>query len=350
MTSNFANIIIPAVTTFVVGILMTPLLTSWLYKKKMWKKKSVVNAIDGSLATITQKIHNDAERKTPRMGGVVVWGSVFIVSFILYFLSLVSDSKTLESLSFISRSQTWIPFTTLILGGIVGFFDDYFVCQEKGSYIGGGFSLKKRLIFVSTITILIGLWFYFKLDMTSINIPFEGILDIGFLIVILFFIVILGLYSGGIIDGVDGLSGGLFSIMYGSYAIITFSEAQYDLSALSMAIVGALLAFLWYNIPPARFFLSETGTMALTITLGVIAFLSGHIFELLIIALPLIVTTLSVIIQLLSKKYRGKKVFLVSPLHNHFQATGWSGPKVTMRYWIIGVICGFSGVVVAFVG
>lgn len=345
-----ANIIIPSVATFVVGIFMTPILTSWLYKKKMWKKESVKKSIDGNVALVTQKIHNDEARKTPRMGGIVVWGSVFVVSFLIYLISVLTESSLFERLSFISRSQTWIPFATLIIGGIVGFFDDFFVCQEKGSYVGGGFSLKKRLMFVSTTALLIGVWFYSKLDMTSIHIPFNGELVLGSAMILFVFIVILALYSGGIIDGVDGLAGGIFSIMFSAYAIIAFAESQYDLSALCMAIVGGLLAFLWYNAPPARFFMSETGTMALTITLGVVAFLSGHVVEILLIALPLVITTLSVIIQLISKKYRGKKVFLVAPLHNHFQALGWSGPKVTIRYFIVGVISAFSGVVVALVG
>lgn len=345
-----ANIIVPSVATFVVGIFMTPILTSWLYKKKMWKKESVKKSIDGNVALVTQKIHNDEARKTPRMGGIVVWGSVFVVSFLIYLISILTEGSIFERLSFISRSQTWIPFATLIIGGIVGFFDDFFVCQEKGSYVGGGFSLKKRLMFVSTTALLIGVWFYSKLDMTSIHIPFNGELVLGSAMILFVFIVILALYSGGIIDGVDGLAGGIFSIMFSAYAIIAFAESQYDLSALCMAIVGGLLAFLWYNAPPARFFMSETGTMALTITLGVVAFLSGHVVEILLIALPLVITTLSVIIQLVSKKYRGKKVFLVAPLHNHFQALGWSGPKVTIRYFIVGVISAFSGVVVALVG
>jgi phospho-N-acetylmuramoyl-pentapeptide-transferase len=350
MINNLANIIVPSVATFVVGIFMTPILTSWLYKKKMWKKESVKKSIDGNVALVTQKIHNDEARKTPRMGGIVVWGSVFVVSFLIYLISILTEGSIFERLSFISRSQTWIPFATLIIGGIVGFFDDFFVCQEKGSYVGGGFSLKKRLMFVSTTALLIGVWFYSKLDMTSIHIPFNGELVLGSAMILFVFIVILALYSGGIIDGVDGLAGGIFSIMFSAYAIIAFAESQYDLSALCMAIVGGLLAFLWYNAPPARFFMSETGTMALTITLGVVAFLSGHVVEILLIALPLVITTLSVIIQLVSKKYRGKKVFLVAPLHNHFQALGWSGPKVTIRYFIVGVISAFSGVVVALVG
>jgi phospho-N-acetylmuramoyl-pentapeptide-transferase len=157
----------------------------------------------------------------------------------------------------------------------------------------------------------------------------------------------IGIYSGGIIDGVDGLAGGIFAIMFSAYAIICFYNNQIDLAALCMSIVGGLLVFLWFNIPPARFFLSETGTMSLTTTLVVIAFLSKEIAVLPIIALPLIITSASSLIQILSKKFRGKKVFLVAPLHNHFQAMGWPPYKVTMRYWVVSLVVATIGILIA---
>ena len=160
----------------------------------------------------------------------------------------------------------------------------------------------------------------------------------------------LAVYSGGIIDGVDGLAGGVFIIMYSAYAVIAYSQNQIDLAAFLMVVAGSLLVFLWFNIPPARFFLSETGTMGLTTTLTVVAFLTGQPLLLLIIAFPLVVTTASVIIQLISKKLRnGKKVFLVAPLHNHFIAKGWSKPKVTMRYWIFASLCAVLGIVIGLI-
>ena len=117
-----------------------------------------------------------------------------------------------------------------------------------------------------------------------------------------------------------------------------------------MVIAGSLLVFLWFNIPPARFYLSETGTMGLTTTLTVVAFLTGQIFILPVIALPLVLTVLSVVIQLLSKKFRnGKKVFIVAPLHNHFIANGWPKYKVTMRYWVFSAVCAVSGIILALV-
>ena len=121
-----------------------------------------------------------------------------------------------------------------------------------------------------------------------------------------------------------------------------------DIAAFCAAIVGGILAFLWFNIPPARFWMTETGTMALTLTITVIAFLTDALVPLLIIGLPLIATSSSVILQYSSKKIlNGKKIFRIAPIHHHFEAIGWPSYKVTMRYWIISVVLAIIGTVVA---
>ena len=164
------------------------------------------------------------------------------------------------------------------------------------------------------------------------------------------------LYSSGVIDGLDGLSGGIFGIVFTAYAGIAFYQQQINLAAFCLAIVGGILAFLWFNIPPARFYMSETGTMALTITLAIVAFITDYlgsgygVLVLQIIAFPLVITVASNIIQVVSKKFRGKKVFLVAPIHHHFQALGWPSYKVVMRYWVIGIIFALLGVVLALIG
>lgn len=344
MLSNLVKIIVPGIFAFTLGILCAPILTDFLYKNKLWKKSSVPKSFDGGSASISQKLHDDENRRTPRMGGIIVWGSVVIVAFILQLLNIFD-------LSFISRNQTWLPFFTLIVMALIGLIDDYQVCKDTGTHIGGGLSLKKRILLVFIVGVIGAIWFYTKLEVTSILIPFFGELQLGILFIPIFIFSMLAIYSGGIIDGIDGLAGGIFSIIYTTYAVIAFMHGQYDLSAFCMTISGGLLAFLWFNIPPARFFLSETGTMALTTTLVVVAFLTKAVIVLPIIALPLIVTALSSIIQILSKKFRnGKKVFLVAPLHNHFQAIGWPPYKVVMRYWIISLIFALLGLILTLVG
>jgi phospho-N-acetylmuramoyl-pentapeptide-transferase len=351
MSIDVLKILIPFAFTFFAGIAMTPFLADFLYRKQMWKKSSVKQTIDGRAATISSRLHNDEERRTPRMGGIVVWGSVLFSSLVFWTFATFFPEADAGKLNFLSRNQTWLPLFTLIAGALCGLVDDYLVCRDRGTYNGGGLSLRTRLLFVTLLGILGAWWFYYKLGMNTVYIPFWGVLELGGLFVPFFLLFIIGIYSGGIIDGVDGLSGGVFATIYSAYSIIAYANGQIDLAAYCAVVVGGLLAFLWFNIPPARFFNSETGTMALTTSLVVVAFLTKAVIPLLIIAFLLVATSASSIIQILSKKYRGgKKVFLVAPLHNHFQALGWPAAKVTMRYWVIGMVLAVLGVIVALLG
>lgn len=348
--SDAVKIFVPTVLSFLVGLAITPTVSHYLYKWQLWKKTSVAKTIDGREATISSKLHGDEVRKTPRMGGVIVWGSVFITTLLLAVLSFAFPSPNASKLSFLSRSQTWLPLFTLVIASLGGLVDDALVVAGKGTFVGGGLSLSKRLLVVLFCAIIGAWWFYSKLGFMSVNVPFGGAVNLGLLFIPFFILTMLAVYSGGIIDGVDGLAGGVFIMMFSAYGVIAYSHNQIDLAAFSMVIAGALLVFLWYNVPPARFFLSETGTMGLTTTLTVIAFLTGEPLLLPLIALPLVLTTGSVIVQLVSKKLRnGKKVFLVAPIHNHYIAKGWPTYKVAMRYWIFSAVCAISGIIVALV-
>ncbi len=351
MITNLAVIVAPSLIAFLIGILITPHLTDFLYRNKYWKKVSVGKTIDGREATISNKIHNDEERKTPRMGGLVVWVSVLLTTLVFWLMPALIDNHQLGKANFLSRNQTWLPLFSLIVMSLVGIVDDYLVIKGRGKYIGGGLSLRTRLVFVLGIATLGAFWFFFKLGFGDISIPLVGVFHMGMWFIPFFIFVVLATYSGGIIDGVDGLAGGIFAVIFSSYAIIAFAHNQIDLAAFCMVIVGGLLAFLWFNIPPARFFLSETGTMGLTVTLAVVAFLTGGIAVLPLVAFPLVITTGSSVIQILSKRFRnGKKVFIVAPLHNHFQAKGWPPYKVVMRYWVISVFFASAGIILALIG
>lgn len=350
MITDVIKILLPSALAFFIGIVMTPFLADFLYAKKMWKKTSVVHTIDGKSASITGKLHNDEVRKTPRMGGIVVWGSVVLTILVLYILSLIFPNDITGKLNFLSRNQTWLPVFTLVAGALCGLIDDYMVCRDQGTYRGGGLSLKTRLMFVFLLGLLGACWFYFKLEVSSVYIPFWGEFELGLLFVPFFITFIIGIYSGGIIDGVDGLAGGVFASIYSAYAVIAFAEGRIDIATFCAVVVGGLLAFLWFNIPPARFFCSETGTMALTTSIVIVAFLTNAVVVLLIIGFLLIATSGSSIIQIASKKWRGKKVFIVAPLHNHFQALGWPAAKVTMRYWVISLVLAVLGVIVHLIG
>ncbi|MDB5260318.1 MAG: Phospho-N-acetylmuramoyl-pentapeptide-transferase [Candidatus Nomurabacteria bacterium] len=348
------KVLMPAVLSFIIGILFSPPLISFLRKHKIWKKKNVGKSIDGSLISITATLHNDEERKLLRMGGIVIWFSVFATTAIFLLISWIFPSSITEKIEFISRNQTWLPLIAMLVGAIVGGVDDLLVAEAFGgslnSYVGGGLSFPVRLVAVSLLGLGMGAWFYYKLDVSAVYIPFHGGVVVGGLLFILFFtLVTVALFSTSVIDGVDGLSGGIFSAIFTAYGFIAYYQQQIDIAALCFVIVGAIFAFLWFNVPPATYMMAETGIMALTLSLSVIAFLTDSVMYLPIIALPLVITTGSVILQLLWKKIFKRKLFIVAPLHHHFEAKGWAKAQVTMRYWIISYMCAMLGVVVALI-
>ncbi len=353
-TSDIVKVFIPAVAAFAFGILTAPLLTHYLYKHKVWKKTVGKTALDGTRAVEFEKIrattHAGTETRTPRMGGILIWATATIIPVGMWLLARFIPIPFFAKLDFLSRSQTWIPLFTLLAGASMGFINDLLDIHPSGEK---GVRLRTRLVFVTLVSLFIGWWFYTKLGIDSIGIPGDGTFALGAFIIPLFILITLGLYAGGVIDGIDGLAGGVFSTAFMAYAGIAYFQDQINLAAFSATLTGATLAFLWYNIPPARFWMTETGTMGLTMTLAVIAVMTdtpgnGYgLAALPIIAFPLVVTVASNIVQVASKKFRGKKILRIAPLHHHFEAIGWPSYKVTMRYWIISIICAILGMTVA---
>ncbi|MDO8552195.1 MAG: hypothetical protein Q7S01_01545 [bacterium] len=351
MISDLARVLIPAGASFAIGILLTPLLTHYLYKYKAWKKQPGKTAIDGTQASEFYRLHEKNEVRAPRMGGIVVWGSVVLTILGIAIVSKFVAGAEILNLDFLSRSQTWIPLAALIIGSLAGLIDDLMVIRPSKD----GMPLRLRLLIVIFLSSYAGWWFWHKLDVTTVNIPFGTPLELGWLIVPLFVTIALAVYASGVIDGIDGLSGGVFASIFASYSIIAFAQNQIDLAAFCAAIVGGLLAFLWFNIPPARFYMSDTGTMGLTLALAVIAFMTDSLGEgvgiavLPIIGGLLVVTVASNIVQVAYKRILGRKLLRIAPLHHHFEAIGWPGYKVVMRYWVLSIVLAFAGVIVALV-
>jgi len=347
METLIIKLLLPAVLSFCVGILITPLITHFLYKYKVWKKQGGKTAIGGHFAVEFNRLKGDGETKTPRMGGIVIWGSVFITLVLLYILSTLSDNKFFTDLFFLTRAQTWIPAAALFVGAALGFLNDFYDVQHGGR----GVRLSIRLVLISILSGFMGWWFYSKLGVTSIGIPFFEPLEIGILIIPFAILLTNSLYASGVIDGIDGLSGGVFAIIFSAYGGVAFLQSQFDLAAFCLLLTGAILAFLWFNIPPARFWMTETGSMALTLTLAAVVMMTDNLVDgygialLPIIGFLLVVTVASNIIQILYRKATGKKLFRIAPLHHHFEAIGWPSYKVTMRYWIISMICASAGLV-----
>jgi phospho-N-acetylmuramoyl-pentapeptide-transferase len=244
-----------------------------------------------------------------------------------------------------------VPLAAFFFAAFVGLVEDLLHISGHGALARDSLVYRKvKIVLVTLIALIIGMWFYFKIDFNAIHLPFGGSWELGIWFIPFFIVIMLATFSTSVIDGIDGLAGGVMAIIFAAFSLIAYTNGQVDISALSGAIAGAILAFLWFNVPPARFYMGETGMLALTVVLAVLAFLTDTVLLLPIIALPLAATTASDIIQIISYRFFNKRrVFKIAPLHNHFLAIGWSREKVVMRYWIVSVIFAITGVILAMV-
>jgi len=329
-----------ALLSFIIAFFGTPLLTHFLYKYKMGKQIR-----DASSAPIFSSLHKDKEG-TPTMGGILIWATVLILALIFYILHVFFPESFIGQLNFLSREQTLLPLGVFILAAIIGLIDDYLGVRRIGPK-GGGFGVLYRLALYTVIATVGALWFYFKLDWDVIHLPFIGSYLVGWWYIPIFiFILVATAFSVNETDGLDGLAGGTIATTFAALGAICFAEGRYDLASFCAVIMGALIAFLWFNINPARFFMGDTGAMSLGITIGIIAMLTNTALLLPIIGFIFLAETVTVIIQTISKKIRHKKIFLSTPIHHHFQAIGWSEPKIVMRFWLISSITAVAGVII----
>ncbi len=339
------RILILAFVAFVVAIALTPLLTHFLYTYRLAKQ------IRSSEETpIYARLHAK-KQGTPTMGGILIWGTVLVVTLLTAFFSeIFSRNDLINRANFLSRAETFLPLGALLVSALVGLVDDVFNTRRIGA-AGGGLRVRHKLLLYLLVAGFGAYWFYAKLQWTTISVPFFGNFDIGIWYVPIFlFIVVATSFSVNEIDGLDGLAGGALLAAFGAYGAIAFAQGKYDLATFCAVIIGALFAFLWFNITPARFFMGDTGSMSLGVTLAIIAMLTNAALLLPIIGFVFLIETLSVIIQIISKKLFKRKVFLSAPLHHHLEARGWPEPKIVMRFWIIAAVTAVFGIIVTQIG
>lgn len=334
-TETLVRILLLGFLGFSVSMLITPLYTTYAYKFQWWKKPRETTTT-GEAATIFNKLHAAKHRRNiPTMAGIIFVLAVALVTLLFNF----------------ERSETWLPLAAFLGAGLVGLLDDLINIRGTGKGVAG---LPSRLkLLLTTLIALIGGWFfYFKLDVSSVNIPFYGDLSIGWLVIPLFVLVVVATANAvNISDGLDGLAGGLATSAFASYAVIALLEERFGIAAFCMTIVGALLSYTWFNIFPARFFMGDVGSFSLGTALGVVAMLTDTVFILPVIGLLFVAEAGSSMIQILSKKLRnGKKIFKIAPIHHHFEASGWEETKVTMRFWVIGQVTGVLGLIMFLLG
>jgi len=321
--------------SFVVSMALTPLYTTLAYAGQWWKRPRTT-AVTGEQAVVFQKLHAAKhDRHIPTMAGMIF---ILAIALVTLFGNL-------------SRSETWLPLAAMAGAGIVGLLDDIINIRGLGGSLAGMRSIIKFLL-MAAVALVGGWWIYSKLGINDIKIPFGGVWHLGWLIVPLAMAVIISSANAvNITDGLDGLAGGLSAFAFAAYAIIALIENKYGLAGFCMTVVGALLAYTWFNIFPARFFMGDVGAFALGTALGVVAMLTDTALILPIIGLMFVVETGSVIIQVISKRLRsGKKIFLSTPIHHHFEAIGWPETKVTMRFWVLGQIFAIVGVLIFILG
>ena len=327
-------------TAFLVAFIAMPL---WIATLRKWKVGKAIR--DAASAPIFAKMHA-AKAGTPAMGGLVIWGTVLFL-ILAYRMACYFDFSPFCSLSFLSRAQTRLPLGILVAAGLLGLLDDYLNAKKIGPK-GGGLRMRVRLISYTAIGVIGAYWFYRLLDWDFIHFPFIGTFHVGWWYVPFFvFVFVATSFSANETDGLDGLAGGTFMTSFGAMAIISFAQGRLDLAALCLAILGALLAFLWFNVPKASIFMGDTGAMSLGSVLAAIAMITNTALLLPIIVLPFVIEAISVIIQIFSKKIFKKKVFRSAPIHHHLEAIGWQESQIVMRSWIISMICASIGVVIA---
>ena len=328
---------------FILSMVLAPYVITLLKKYKMGKTLRE-NATSGEVAKIFNLLHKKKEG-VPTMGGVLIWGTVLVTVLVSRFLSFVGVIDQ----SILQREQTYLPLFALVVTGILGLVDDWF--NIKGIGKTKGLSVKPRVILMTLFAVAGAWWFHYKLGWSEIHIPRVGDFDIGFWYMPLFvFIILAAANAVNITDGLDGLAGGLLVLAYMAFGIIAYFDGQLFLAGFCAVVVGALTGFLWFNVPPARFMMGDTGAIALGATLGVIAMLTNSALMLAVIGGIFVIETLSSIIQLFSKKVFKRKVFKIAPFHHHLEAIGWSESTVVMRLWILGAMLGVVGVIIAILG
>lgn len=323
-----------ACLAFVLGIVLTPVYTHFAYKYKFWKKQRTSSTTGEALKVFTHLHKKKFERNIPTMAGLI---TILTISIVTVLFNL-------------DRAQTWLPLAALIGGGVVGLLDDIINVRGDGSGVAGMRSSVKFTLIV-LLGLCLGWYFAIKLGYNSVHIPYLGDYVIGLWMIPLFaFAVVATGNAVNISDGLDGLAGGLSAIAFGAFGIISVLQGNFLLGGFCFTVVGALLAYLWFNVFPARFFMGDVGSFALGTTLGVVAMMTNSLLLLPIIGIVFVAEAGSSLVQIFSKKFFGRKIFISAPVHHHLEAIGWPETKVTMRFWLVGVGVALLGVLVALTG
>jgi phospho-N-acetylmuramoyl-pentapeptide-transferase len=327
------DVFVLSVAAFVLGMLLTPVYTFLAYRYRFWKKPRDTSTTGEKLLVFANLHKAKFKRNIPTMAGII---GVIAISVV-----------TLWNLD---RGQTWLPLAGLLGGAAVGLIDDIINLRGNGTGVAGMRSGMKFMM-ITAIGVVLGWYFFAKIGIDAIHVPFYGNLFIGWLMVPLFaFAVVATGNAVNISDGLDGLAGGLLATSFGAFGVIALLQGHFALAGFCFTAVGALLSYLWFNIYPARFFMGDIGSFAFGVSLGVVAMLTDTLLLLPVIGLIFVIEAGSSLIQITSKRLFHRKVFTSAPIHHHLEAGGWPETKVTMRFWVIACVMAFIGVYLAIAG
>ena len=343
ISTETVRVIILTTISFLAALAITP---AWFRVLKKYRFGKHLR--EAAAAPVFHQFHKNKEG-VPTAAGVIIWGTVLILALFFGVMGALFDGIW-HYFNFISRPETYLPLAAMTIAAILGFVDDWFGVLRIGGASGGGLKIRYKSVVYVALALIGAWWFYFRLGWDTLNIPFFGDIHIGlWYIPIFIFIVFASAFSANETDGLDGLLGGVSLFTFLALIAVSFALHRYDLAAFCGVMIGALLAFLWNNIYPAKFMMGDTGSMSLGITIGVVAMLTNTALLLPFFAVILVIESLSVIIQIASKRIRHKKVFRSAPIHHHFEALGWPESQVTIRFWIVSAVFSALGLVIFFV-
>lgn len=333
-TSDLTATFMLSVGAFLLAMILTPIYTTLAYKGHFWKKQRSTSVLGETLKIFTKLHASKFERNIPTMAGMIGIIAITVVTYCFNW----------------DRAQTWLPLAALLGGGAVGLIDDIINIRGDGTGVAGMRSSLKFAM-ITLMGLILGWFFFVKLGYDIIHIPYVGDWQVGMWIVPIFaFAVVATGNAVNISDGLDGLAGGLLAVSYAAFGVIGLLQGHLMIAGFCFTVVGALLSYLWFNIYPARFFMGDVGSFAFGTSLGVIAMLTNTLFLLPIIGALFVVEAGSSLLQMTSKKIFHRKIFISAPLHHHLEAKGWPETKVTMRFWVIGCVGAFVGLLMALSG
>lgn len=327
--------LILSMSGFLLATFLTPIYTHFAYKYKFWKKQKKTTLTGDALPVMTKLHAKKFKRAFPTMAGIIGVVTVTIVTVVCN----------------LNREQTWLPLLGFVGGSVVGLIDD--LINVFGSGKGAaGLRAPVKFAMITGLGLFLGWWFAVKLGWTEIAVPFLGDAQVGVIgmILIFAFAVVATSNAVNISDGLDGLAGGLAMLAYGAYGVIALLQEQWMLTAFCLTVVGWLLSYIWFNVPPARFMMGDTGSFAIGAGLGAVAMMTDAFFLLPIIGALFVVEAGSSLIQIFWKKVFKKKLFISAPIHHHLEAKGWNEAKIVMRFWVIAGMFAIIGVFLAVQG